>query len=257
MRRRARAAASRAMPLPGDEHRRDRAGDPRLGPPRQEHELAERRSERDSRRGERGSAARAFGRGSVDERVGSHIIGARRRPRPIAATAIEETSRPMHAAGTERHARAVGAPAEGDVGVVMRGFECGVSTADPGVARNRRVLPDAALDVRGSLASVPTPWRSDRGRRTRSRLALGGRRRCGRGPRAATLARDRRARHDEPLHYNHIVLAESDDFRTMYFVVDVRTTSSRASIAAGHSRWIDYTRTMMAGFLVRGADQEL
>lgn len=52
--------------------------------------------------------------------------------------------------------------------------------------------------------------------------------------------------------YNHIVVAESDDFRTMYFVVDgTYYIESRLDRRRPQALDLDYTRTMMAGFLVR------
>jgi spermidine synthase len=52
--------------------------------------------------------------------------------------------------------------------------------------------------------------------------------------------------------YNHIVIAESDDFRTMYFEVDgTYYIESRLDLRRPQGLDLDYTRTMMAGFLVR------
>lgn len=52
--------------------------------------------------------------------------------------------------------------------------------------------------------------------------------------------------------YNHIVVAESDEFRTMYFVVDgTHYIESRLDRRRPQALDLDYTRTMMAGFLVR------
>ncbi|MBM4114178.1 MAG: hypothetical protein FJ253_12545 [Phycisphaerae bacterium] len=52
--------------------------------------------------------------------------------------------------------------------------------------------------------------------------------------------------------YNHIVIAESDEFRTMYFVVDgTYYIESRLDLRRPLALDLDYTRTMMAGFLVR------
>jgi spermidine synthase len=52
--------------------------------------------------------------------------------------------------------------------------------------------------------------------------------------------------------YNHIVIAESDDFRTMYFEVDgTHYIESRLDLRRPQALDLDYTRTMMAGFLVR------
>lgn len=52
--------------------------------------------------------------------------------------------------------------------------------------------------------------------------------------------------------YNHIVIAESDEFRTMYFEVDgTYYIESRLDLRRPQGLDLDYTRTMMAGFLVR------
>jgi spermidine synthase len=52
--------------------------------------------------------------------------------------------------------------------------------------------------------------------------------------------------------YNHIVIAENDEVRTMYFVVDgTYYIESRLDRRRPLALDLDYTRTMMAGFLVR------
>ena len=52
--------------------------------------------------------------------------------------------------------------------------------------------------------------------------------------------------------YNHVVVAESEDVRTMYFVVDgTYYIESRLDRHQPLALDLDYTRTMMAGFLVR------
>lgn len=52
--------------------------------------------------------------------------------------------------------------------------------------------------------------------------------------------------------YNHIVIAQSEDVRTMYFVVDgTYYIESRLDRTRPLALDLDYTRTMMAGFLVR------
>ena len=50
--------------------------------------------------------------------------------------------------------------------------------------------------------------------------------------------------------YNHIVIAEDGDIVTMYFVVDgVYYIESRLDRGHPKSLDLDYTRTMMAGFI--------
>jgi spermidine synthase len=52
--------------------------------------------------------------------------------------------------------------------------------------------------------------------------------------------------------YNHIVVSEEGDVRTMYFVVDgTYYIESRVNRGYEESLDLDYTRTMMAGFLVQ------
>ncbi len=67
-----------------------------------------------------------------------------------------------------------------------------------------------------------------------------------------SLAADERIIEEVRSPYNHIVIAESDDFRTMYFVVDgTHYIESRLDKRRPAALDLDYTRTMMAGFLVR------
>ena len=74
---------------------------------------------------------------------------------------------------------------------------------------------------------------------------------AGLAPRRA-LADDERIIDGVKSPYNHIVIAESDDFRTMYFVVDgTHYIESRLDRRRPQALDLDYTRTMMAGFLVR------
>lgn len=74
---------------------------------------------------------------------------------------------------------------------------------------------------------------------------------AGLAPRRA-LADDERIIDEVKSPYNHIVIAESDDFRTMYFVVDgTHYIESRLDRRRPQALDLDYTRTMMAGFLVR------
>jgi spermidine synthase len=58
--------------------------------------------------------------------------------------------------------------------------------------------------------------------------------------------------------YNHVVIGERGTVRTMYFVVDgVRYVESRTDLAHPRSLDLDYSRTMMAGFLVQPAPTRL
>jgi len=58
--------------------------------------------------------------------------------------------------------------------------------------------------------------------------------------------------------YSHILIGERGTVRTMYFVADgVRYVESRVDLAHPRSLDLDYTRTMMAGFLVQPAPARL
>jgi spermidine synthase len=68
----------------------------------------------------------------------------------------------------------------------------------------------------------------------------------------ASLAVGEKVLEEAKSKYNHIVVTESGDVRTMYFVVDgTYYIESRVNRGYEQSLDLDYTRTMMAGFLVQ------
>jgi spermidine synthase len=74
----------------------------------------------------------------------------------------------------------------------------------------------------------------------------------GRGDDAETVVDEARS------PYNHIVVTEHGSVRTMYFVVDgTHYIESRVDRAHPRSLDLDYTRTMMAGFLVQPRPRRL
>lgn len=128
----------------------------------------------------------------------------------------------------------------------------GVSTANP-ASPEIGTRPDAALDGRGVAceradAVAIRSWATTR----RGWLAgAGAAAVAGLVPRRS-LATGERVIDEAHSAYNHIVIAESDDFRTMYFVVDgTYYIESRLDRRRPLALDLDYTRTMMAGFLVR------
>jgi spermidine synthase len=75
---------------------------------------------------------------------------------------------------------------------------------------------------------------------------------------APGLAADEVVLEEVESKYNHIVVAERGTVRTMYFVVDgTYYIESRIDRAHPRSLDLDYTRTMMAGFLLNPAPKRL
>jgi spermidine synthase len=75
---------------------------------------------------------------------------------------------------------------------------------------------------------------------------------------AGAMAASERVLAESRTSYNHIVVAERGDIRTMYFVVEgTYYIESRLDRAHALSLDLDYTRTMMAGFLVQPRIQRL
>ncbi|MBC8069552.1 MAG: fused MFS/spermidine synthase, partial [Deltaproteobacteria bacterium] len=77
-------------------------------------------------------------------------------------------------------------------------------------------------------------------------------------PARRALAAGERVLEEAKSPYNHIVVAETDQVRTMYFVVDgTYYIESRLDRAQPLALDLDYTRTMMSGFLVQPAIKRL
>src|SRR5690606_31342754 len=107
--------------------------------------------------------------------------------------------------------------------------------------RSPPMLPSRRAWLRGAAATmgVATPW-----------LA---------GPRSVRALAPRETVLEEAKSpYNHIVVAEDGDVVTMYFVVDgTYYIESRFDRSHPRSLDLDYTRTMMAGFLLQPQPRRL